>query len=279
MKAGAIALQLVLFTLAYACPHTQAAGVDNYSYEQVLRANVRNGLVHYIAVSANMDHLSGYIQSIVSLEAREYERWSREEKMAFWINTYNAITIFGVIKNYPIEPGRFLDRWRFPHNSIRQIHDFWDTSFVNIMGHEIALNQLENDSLRAKFGDPRIHFSIARASIGGPLLSSDIYRGVSLDNQLENDAWRFVNNSEKVRVDKEKNRIYVSAIFDWYKEDFPAKDGSEWLESYKKNQRGFMEFIVRYIDHATRDYIITNRPQVKFLDYDWTLNEEERVRR
>lgn len=267
MKIAVVIFALALVAMPFSCACGQQGGVDYKSYSRVLKANVRDGLVNYRAINDNMDYLNAYLQSLTSLHVREYESWSREERIAFWINAYNAITIFGIIKNYPIEPGGFFARRRFPHNSIRQIGDFWDTPFVDVMGAEITLNQIEHDTLRAKFGDPRIHFSIVCASIGCPLISGEIYRGDALDNQLENDAWRFINNGDKVRVNREKNRIYVSSIFDWYKKDFPDTEGSD--------QKGFMEFILRYIDPDTRDFIIKSRPKVKFLDYDWTLNELE----
>jgi hypothetical protein len=141
------------------------------------------------------------------------------------------------------------------------------------MGREVTLDDIEHEILRKQFGDPRIHFSIVCASMGCPVLSGVTYRGDMLENQLENDAWRFVNNEERVRLDREKNRIFVSSIFKWYKEDFETGDDSDWLRSYKKSTRGFLAFIVRYIDEERRHYIVNNIPKIEYLDYDWSLNE------
>jgi hypothetical protein len=146
------------------------------------------------------------------------------------------------------------------------------------MGKEITLNEIEHEILRKEYGDPRIHFALVCAAMGCPILSDEVYRGESLDEQLERDAIRFINNEEKVRLDTEENRLYVSSIFKWYAKDFSHgyDEIPEWLESYRKKERGIVSAIVRYIEGTEKDYIMENRPKVKYLDYDWSLNELEK---
>lgn len=95
-----------------------------------------------------------------------------------------------------------------------------------------------------------------------------------LKGQLEHDARRFVNNGDKVRLDTSGNRIYLSSIFKWYASDFKHTDQADWLEKYEKKYRGVMQAVAEYIESGMRDYIISNGPDLEFLDYDWSLNEQ-----
>lgn len=104
---------------------------------------------------------------------------------------------------------------RFPQSSIRQISKFWDTPFVRIMGKEITLNEIEHEILRKKFADPRIHFALVCASIGCPVLEDHAFLPDNLDVQLDDAAKDFITNSNKVRLDKSRKKLFLSAIFDW----------------------------------------------------------------
>ncbi|NIA31310.1 MAG: DUF547 domain-containing protein [Actinobacteria bacterium] len=113
--------------------------------------------------------------SVGRVDEKDFPTWSENEKKAFWINVYNAVTIEGILRNYPIPWGGFLAKRRFPQSSIRQISKFWDTPFVRIMGKEITLNEIEHEILRKKFADPRIHFALVCASIGCPVLEDHAF--------------------------------------------------------------------------------------------------------
>ena len=144
---------------------------------------------------------------------------------------------------------------------------------MNVVGAEITLNQIEHQILRREFPDPRIHFSLVCASMGCPVLSNDAYQGKLLQRQLERDARRFINDEDKVRLDRSENRIYISRIFKWYAEDFRAEEAPQWLQKYPERYRGVMETVARYVARSDRDYMVARIPSLEFLDYDWSLNE------
>ncbi len=217
------------------------------------------------------------MKQIEQVDPDDFKNWSEDEQMAFWINAYNVITIEGILRNYPIQWGSLIARARFPKNSIRQISGFWDKVFVQVMGTDLTLNDIEHKILRKKFDDPRIHFVIVCASIGCPILENRAYFAEDLEQRLEQSTRNFINNPEKVMLDREKNIIYLSSIFDWYKDDFRASEkGKEKFEKYRKDEQGVMEFVTKYCAEAEQKYIIQNQPKIKYLDYDWSLNEQKK---
>ncbi len=265
---------LVLSLVAVWCGEGRAGGeFDHSSYDELLTEYARDGMVDYAALKANSTQLDEYLRRLSAVDPSGFNAWSRKEQMAFYINAYNAITIRGIILHYPIQPGGLLSRARFPNNSIRQIGGFWDTPFVSLLGQEITLNRIEHEILRKQFKDPRVHFALVCASKGCPLLSADAYRGATLDEQLDHSARSFVDNEGKVRLDILKNRLFVSAIFKWYAEDFAGADVSDWSAGYAPNERGVVSFIAEYIDAERRAFIMNRKPRIQYLDYDWSLNE------
>jgi hypothetical protein len=252
-----------------------AGEVDHSGYDAFLKEHVRDGLVDYRAVKKDMSALEAYLKALADSSESHYSTWSRDARMAFWINAYNAVAVYAVAANYPVEPGGADPKRKVPENSIMQIKDVFDTAYVKLAGRPVTLDQIEHEILRKEFGDPRIHFALVPASVGGPLLSGDAYLAETVDEQLERDAVRFVNQYDKVRVNKTQARLYASEIFDWYAEDFKVGDGEapEWLGGYKKKTRGFISFIAPRVDGLTRAAIQKANLRVTYLDYDWSLNE------
>lgn len=233
------------------------------------------GLVDYQGIKNDGKLLDEYLTMIRNLDPDKFEKWSRKEKMAFWINAYNAITIKGIVMNYPIEYGSVISRARFPKNSIRQIDDFWDKIFIQVMGKDISLNEIEHEILRKKYKDPRIHFVLVCAAIGCPILEDSAFYGKNLDQRLENAARAFINNPDKVRLDRDNNTLYLSSIFDWYKKDFKSSENKpQSLENYPGDLQGVIEFVTSYLPEDDKNYILKNNPGIEFLDYDWTLNDQ-----
>jgi hypothetical protein len=245
-------------------------------YDSLLKKQVdKQGLVNYRLIKKTRSLLDSYLNSIKNVDPQAFENWSKNEKMAFWINAYNAITIDGIVRNYPIEYGGIMVRVRFPKNSIRQINDFWDTVFIKVMGKDLTLNDIEHEILREKFRDPRIHAVLVCAALGCPNLENSAFTAIHLDEQLDRANIKFINNPDKVRIDEQKNKLYLSSILNWYKEDFiPSSEGNEIFKSYNQNIRGVVEFVVKYLPGEKADYVKKNKPKIEFLDYDWTLNEQ-----
>ncbi|MCI0493493.1 DUF547 domain-containing protein [candidate division KSB1 bacterium] len=254
-----------------------AQNFDHAVFDELLQQQVKNDRVDYQALKANQVRLTEYLKKLEQVNPDQFNQWSNNEQMAFWINTYNAITIEGILRNYPIQWGGLIARARFPQNSIRQISGFWDKVFVKVMGKNVTLNDIEHNILRKEFGDPRIHFVIVCASVGCPILESQAFGASDLEQRLEQATRNFINDPTKVRLDQQENVLHLSPIFDWYKEDFSSSaNGMKQFGSYKKAETRVIEFVMKYIPEADRNFIVKHQPKLKYLDYDWSLNEQKK---
>ncbi len=255
------------------------AMADEFSYDdyaEVLSANVNDeGLVNYAELKSNRGKLDGFIASMGALSQSEYDAWDERAKIAFWCNAYNAITLQRIIDHHPIKKGGIIDGLRFPENSIRQIDGVWEKLKTTVLGEPITLDAIEHQVLRAKFNEPRIHMAIVCAALSCPRLRNEPYVAERLDEQLADQSRNFCGNPGNTRIDRAGNRLYLSAIFDWFDEDFTRnytpKAGFEHLRSTAK---AIAHFVSLHVSDAEAEYLRTAKYDVKFLDYDWTLNEQ-----
>ncbi|MDY6933921.1 MAG: hypothetical protein SVZ03_06820 [Spirochaetota bacterium] len=96
-----------------------------------------------------------------------------------------------------------------------------------------------------------------------------------MDKRLEHAVNNFINNPDKVRLDKEDNRLYLSSIFKWYNKDFPlSKEAKQLFKGYNDKDRRVIVFLANYFPEDVMRYIIMNKPEIKYLKYDWSLNEK-----
>ncbi len=197
------------------------------------------------------------------------------EQKAYWINAYNALTLKAILDHYPIKPGGFIARARFPKNSIRQIADVWDTPMLRLAGKMRMLNEIEHEILRKQYHDPRLHFVLVCASIGCPLLEENAFTAADLEARLDQAARNFLNNPDKLRIDLASNTLYLSSIFDWFGEDFQSTGaGDPPFKNYKSDENGVIRFVLKYASAETKDFIRRQHPKIEYLDYDWSLNEQ-----
>ncbi len=266
----------IIILLLYSAVNVTAADFDHSLFDELLHNNVNDGLVDYQSIKGKDSVLLlDYLELLMNVEPDKFETWGENEKLAFWINAYNAITLYAIVDNYPIQYGGLPARVRFPQNSIRQIKKVWDTVHIKVMGRELTLNNIEHEILRKEFQDPRIHFAIVCASIGCPRLLDRAFFPDTLDDQLDAVTRDFITDDIYVSVNPQRGEVTVSSIFDWYKEDFTTQNPDDWVQNYGRKERGFVEFITFYLQDIPEklDSIHTLKLKIKYFDYDWSLNE------
>lgn len=230
---------------------------DNQLFTDVLKKYVINGLVDYKNLK-NDKTLDKYLSELSNTNPDDL---NRNQKLAFWINAYNAFTIEIVRDNYPIE-------------SITDLHTggkvigyllgktVWDKEFITINNKKYSLNDIEHKILR-KMGEPRIHFAIVCASISCPELLNEAYVADKIDTQLENQTRKFINDKTRNHFDLKNRKAYISEIFNWFGDDFGKSD------------ENILRFIANYVpDNISKD-IKSNISNwdISFNDYNWNLNE------
>jgi hypothetical protein len=246
------------------------------SYSKTLADHVnKEGRVNYVKLKENRAEFVAFLHALESLKHESYEVWSQEEKIAFWINAYNALTLEAILKNYPIKSTLFRSL-RFPKNSIRQIPGVWDTKTFVVMGKDMTLDTIEHQVLREEFQEPRIHMALVCAAKGCPPLRKVPYEGEVLSRQLDDQAQRFLSDRKNFFIDKKKGVVYLSSIFKWFSEDFFTSDSpEEKFEGYKPREKAVLNFISQYLSEEDNTFLVMDSLTIKYLKYDWELNEQE----
>ncbi len=251
---------------------------DYQPFAQALAAHVNDrGLVDYKELKLHSEELDRYIHRIGDLAPQVYEAWDNNQKIAFWINAYNGLTLKAILDHYPIKAG-FLSSFVYPSNSIRQIDGVWTDLKFKVMGEELTLDHIEHQILRKKFQEPRVHMALVCAALSCPPLRSEPYTGEKLDSQLEDQTDKFLRreNSFKVRrAARGQGSVELSSIFDWFGGDFVAKFGTETeFKDKEASQRAVLNFILPHVPEADRQYLKSGDYSISYTKYDWTLNEQ-----
>ena len=245
-------------------------------FDGLLKNYVESGKVDYKGFIDSREEFDNYLQSLGNINEQEYENWSDKQKLAFWINAYNAFTIKAIIDNYPIRRSfTFIGIFYAPKNSILQIPGVWKRLKFRAVERDVTLDQIEHEILRVQFEDARIHAAINCASIGCPDLMAAAYTADVLDTQLDEASVSFVNNTNKgVRISPDGRTVRVSKIFKWFGEDFYQSYNSENFSNRRRRDNGALGFIVVYTqDEQAKKIIQSNEFKLKHLYYDWSLNE------
>jgi hypothetical protein len=247
---------------------------DNYA--AVLKKHVNEeGVVDYKGLKENREKLDDFAAELATLKLETFEAWTDAQKVALWINAYNALTLQAIINHYPIKP-RLFGGLLYPDNSIRQIPGVWDRVTFPVMGTKVTLDGIEHDTLRAKFNEPRIHMALVCAAMGCPPLRREPYRGDDLDAQLDDQTRRFLKNPKQFRIEPIEGRVYLSSIFKWFGQDFVKTYGTdENLKGHSERERAVLNFISKYADNKIADFLRTSDYEIGYLDYDWSLNEQK----
>ena len=196
--------------------------------------------------------LEAYLKKLSETCAIDYEKWSREQRLAFWINAYNAFTVKLIVDHYPISSIRKIG-W-LPAAAFRR-------QFIpmpGLKGAVISLDDIENGTLRADFREPRIHFALVCASKGCPALPREAYRASDLNRQLDRQAKSFLSDVSKNRFDPATNTLHLSPIFKWFKADFEVVAGS------------VPAYAARYLDDPG---IGNPGVTIAYTKYNWSLND------
>ncbi len=237
----------------------QAAAVaagPHAPFTALLQKYVQNGHVNYAGFKKEEAQLDKYLEYFAKTNP---ETLPRDEKMAFYINAYNAYTVKLILRKYP---------------NIKSIKDFWgpwDKRDWAINGKKTTLSDIEHQVLR-KMGDPRIHVAINCASGSCPDLRSEAFVASRLDAQLD-DAMRlflasktkgFRAASEPGRLYGTNHNVYLSKIFSWFAQDFG------------NSEEEILNYIQPWLPEDGKKFLQEHQGNisVSYMDYDWSLNGE-----
>ena len=234
------------------------------------------GLVDYRTLKWKKNELKALLDEFDKLDPNEYNSWPKEDKIALWINAYNVQLLKIITDNYPIEPTRILLVF-WPPNSIRHIRGIWtDYKFV-VMDEVFTLTEIDQRFFKKEFAEPLVFFAISQASISGPPLRNEPYRGDKLYTQLDSQVKKFLSNPLAFNIDRENKTVNLSALFEptWYGNEFISKYGTDKkFKNENPSVRAVLNFISNYISPQDASFLEVENYSVKYMPYDWRLNEK-----
>ncbi|MDO6745435.1 DUF547 domain-containing protein [Tenacibaculum soleae] len=210
----------------------------------LLNKHVTNkGVVNYKTFKKEETKLDTYLEYLNKTTPQK--NWSASKTKAFWVNAYNAYTIKLILKHYPLKS--IL-------NIKKRGKDAWNIAFAKVGGKTYTLNFIEHKILRKNYNDPKIHVGVNCASISCPKLGNFAFTEANYKSKTEKLIKNFINDTSRNKISK--NKVQLSKIFEWFKDDF-TKKGS------------LIDFLNKYSTIK-----INKNAKIKFLEYNWNLNEK-----
>ena len=249
-------------------------GAFDHSYRslaQVLRRHVVGTRVDYTGLQQQRAALDAVVAEIGRVEGPDFDAWTDDEQIAYWINAYNVFTLQAVVDNYPVDGG-WLSFLRFaPRNSVKQISGVWTDLRWPAAGEAMTLDEIEHGTLRVLYDEPRIHFAVNCAAVSCPPLRAEPYVAKRLDRQLVLAARDFLASDHGLQV--EDGALEVSSLLDWYGEDFVDEYGHLVDAPGSAKSRAILGLIATYGPSPASRLAQTGDVKIRFLDYDWGLND------
>jgi hypothetical protein len=270
-----VATVMAAILVAFTLPSSKVFAADSFdqqyrAYAELLRAHVVDARVDYTRLQSNRAALDAVASEFGRVTTAQLESWSADEQIAFWINAYNVFTLEAIVNHYPI-----VWRWRnvltlTPRNSIKQIPGVWSDLRWDVAGTQKTLEQIEHETLRPIYHEPRIHVAINCASISCPPLRVEPYVGEQLDRQLILAARDYLASDRGLEVDGSTLRL--SSIFDWYGDDF-IEGYAHLVDGGSEKERAVLGFVATYGPTDAAKLAQSGSARVGCLSYDWALND------
>ncbi len=245
-------------------------------YTSLLKTYVReDGWADYGGLRRRRLELKPLLMELDELDPNVYNRWSQDEKLAFWINAYNLKMLEIITRNYPIESSWWL-RLTWPPSDIRHIKGIWtDYKFI-VMDEEFTLAEVERRFFHKTFQDPRVYLAITYASRSGPPLRREVYRGENLDEQLDRQVKRFLAGDQGLRIDRGNKVVHLSALFKpaWRGKAFVPRYGTD--KKFKERgaeTRAALSFITGYLSREDVYFLEVENYALEYINFDWRLND------
>ena len=249
--------------------HNKCAGVLKSFVDE-------NGMVDYKTLSRKRLDLKSLFDDFDQLDPNEYNKWSREDKMALWINAYNIQMLDIIARNYPVKPISRFHSVLWGPNSVRHIEGKWTRYKFLVMDEVFTLSEIKERFFSKEFQEPRVFLALTRASLSSPPLRNEPYYGYKLYKQLDEQVRKFLANPLAFGIDKEKGKVYLSALFQKtdYGDQFVGKYGTDKKFKQKEAETAaVLNFISNYVSEEVKSYLELGNYTVQFIGYNWTIND------
>ena len=221
----------------------------------LLRRYVSAGAVDYGSwKSGGAADLDRYLKGLHGVCRSQHDGWTRDQKLAYWINLYNATTIDLVLDAHPTPSIMEIGGSRGAVFKLKVI------PLRALRGESLSLDDVENAVIRPQFREPRVHFALVCAAKSCPRLRAEAFRADVLERQLDEQTRDFVRDPRANRYDARAGTLRLSRIFEWYADDFRQGGGT------------VASFVARYLGGEAAAAVAARPPRLEYLEYDWSLN-------
>lgn len=223
------------------------ANINHEAWDGLLKKYVNErGLVAYAKWKANAtdrkeldNYLSQYAPSGTTARGSDLA--------ASAINAYNAFAIRWILENYPTE-----SIWALDNSFKRKTHQ--------VGGQNVSLDDIENGTLRPAIGY-RAHSALVCCARSCPPLQRFAYTAADLNGQITTAYNAWLTRDDLNRYSPEKNKVEISSIFKWFKDDFKAAGG-------------IPKVLGQYGPPAQRAFLGKGDYAIDYLPYRWGLNDQ-----
>ena len=245
----------LIFVSAAARVHSQTgenvdvrAGIDHDEFDRLLKKYVNEqGLVNYGAWKQNAADLSALDEYLHQFAAKADNAAQGNEKAASLVNAYNAFVLQWILKNYPTE-------------SIWQLKDSFSGKRNDVGGRKVALDDIEHGSLRPLIGY-RAHAVLVCAARSCPPLQRFAYTAEKFEEQDDRAYSAWLAREDLNKFSPNEKKVEISSIFKWFKQDFDQAGGVP-------------KILGHYAPSSVREFAASGNYEVKYLPYNWGLNDQ-----
>lgn len=222
------------------------------------------GWVDYTGLKADSALVAQAVLNLRAMPPDTLAQYSRQQKMAYWINAYNLLLLEEVVQNYPVD-------------SIQDILNVLNRVHHDVAGQDVSLNDIDKAILLGQFADPRTCFALCRASVSSPILNREPYDPQRLSAQLQGVSLRFLSDTSRNVIDREAHEAIISPIFEWYRRDFNSAYHSQIPADQPEDTRAAFNFIAEILPESVGRFLREQGVTWSYMPYDWRLNDKAKA--
>ena len=245
-----------------AAPAAPASAFEHKALGDLLATYVNEqGWVDYAGLKKERARLDQYLARLTTANPGSFP--NNGERLAFWINAYNAFTLADV-----------LDDVYGKAKSVRDVKGFFDGKKHKIAGTELTLDEIEKQGRELQ--DPRLHFAVNCASASCPKLQRFAFTGAELESQLQKCALAFLSDMVRgMNYDPSRNQVSLSPIFKWYAADFTRSNAVVARLEAETSGAALLAAAMQYVPAEVAQFLREKKPTVQYFEYDWSLNAQD----
>ncbi len=246
-------------------PAANAAAFDHSVFGTLLTTYVNDqGWVDYPGLQKERAKLDQYLTTLATANPSGFA--NNAERLAFWINAYNACTLADVLADVYGKA-----------KSVREVKGFFDGKKHKVAGAELTLDEIEKQGRDLQ--DPRLHFAVNCASTSCPKLQRFAFTGAELEEQLRKCALQFLSDMARgMNYDPSRNQVSLSPIFKWYAADFTRSNTVVARVEAEASGAALLAAASQYVPAEVAQFLREKKPTVQYFEYDWSLNAQENHR-